>query len=399
EVRVPADQPSLQAAVDAAVSGGRICLDPGTLVGTTTVDAKPLWIEGASTVLDGSGAGPVLAVTGTAGLTLRGVVVTGGDAVQGAGIAVSTSTVTLEDVSIEQNTCTGACQGTGLRTYASTVTLLDVTLADNTAVGLGNDVVQGAGVHFDATVVTADGVTLIGNTADADTWVDGGAWSHRGGTAVVRDLVATGNRAASGSQPRGSALRVTQASLDLTGALITDNTVEGGVNAGGAVALLSSGTTTLRNVLVAHNQTLAAGQTSYGSALYVFGHTVHVESSTISGNSTDAATTWGSAIQLFTGSALDLRNTDVSGNTGVATNGVIRAEQSTFTATYSNLFPDDVVGATSPVGTDGNLSVDPGWTVDWQPGPALVDAGDPAVLDVDGTRADIGHRGGPDAPP
>ena len=63
---------------------------------------------------------------------------------------------------------------------------------------------------------------------------------------------------------------------------------------------------------------------------------------------------------------------------------------------------------TDPTGTDGNVSVDPGYTdvsstdpMDWDltlaAGSGLIDAGDPSILDTDGSTSDIGATSGPDA--
>lgn len=59
-----------------------------------------------------------------------------------------------------------------------------------------------------------------------------------------------------------------------------------------------------------------------------------------------------------------------------------------------------------PSGTDGNLSVAPDfvdvssadpldWDLDLLSSSSLVDAGDPAILDADGSRNDMGAYGGP----
>ena len=60
--------------------------------------------------------------------------------------------------------------------------------------------------------------------------------------------------------------------------------------------------------------------------------------------------------------------------------------------------PDDWYGLADPTGTDGDLSVDPDLLsggVHLDAGSALIDAGDPARLDPDGSRSDIGPLGGP----
>lgn len=51
------------------------------------------------------------------------------------------------------------------------------------------------------------------------------------------------------------------------------------------------------------------------------------------------------------------------------------------------------------IGSDGNISEDPGFEEDYalSAGSAAFDAGDPAIVDADGTRSDLGHLGGPRA--
>ncbi|RME49773.1 MAG: hypothetical protein D6795_11205, partial [Deltaproteobacteria bacterium] len=63
-------------------------------------------------------------------------------------------------------------------------------------------------------------------------------------------------------------------------------------------------------------------------------------------------------------------------------------------------------GLPDPTGTDGNISVDPrfvdttgddplAWDLHLSSDSPLIDAGDPALLDPDGSRSDIGAYGGP----
>ena len=79
--------------------------------------------------------------------------------------------------------------------------------------------------------------------------------------------------------------------------------------------------------------------------------------------------------------------------------------------TYGNAYgniPDDYSGFTDPIGTNGNISVDPGFLDTSASDPAdwdfhlsdtslLIDAGDSAILDPDSTTSDIGAFGGPGA--
>jgi len=78
---------------------------------------------------------------------------------------------------------------------------------------------------------------------------------------------------------------------------------------------------------------------------------------------------------------------------------------------YSNAWNNTApayVGVSDPTGSDGNLAVDPAfvdttaanpldWDVHLAAGSPLSDQGDPTILDLDGSRSDIGAYSGPGA--
>lgn len=71
---------------------------------------------------------------------------------------------------------------------------------------------------------------------------------------------------------------------------------------------------------------------------------------------------------------------------------------------HNNTRPATFEGMSNPTGSNGNISTDPQFvspsTGDFHlaPGSACIDAGEPGMTDPDGTRADLGAYGGPDAP-
>ncbi len=91
-----------------------------------------------------------------------------------------------------------------------------------------------------------------------------------------------------------------------------------------------------------------------------------------------------SAVYAFPGDDLAIAYSNFRNNTGLA---------------VEIAGPDDVIGV------NGNIRQEPGfvdvaaadataWDLSLAPGSALVDAGDPALVDADGTRSDIGAYGG-----
>ncbi|MFM9169178.1 MAG: hypothetical protein ACKOTD_03395, partial [Phycisphaerales bacterium] len=90
-IDVPAEQPSLQAALDACRDGMTVRLARGVHAGGARVVARGVAIVGAGsgeTSIRGGGNGPVLTVLGdrTATVSLRGLSITGGTGRMGAGL-------------------------------------------------------------------------------------------------------------------------------------------------------------------------------------------------------------------------------------------------------------------------------------------------------------------------
>jgi len=109
-------------------------------------------------------------------------------------------------------------------------------------------------------------------------------------------------------------------------------------------------------------------------------------------------------------SPLDILNTSLTNNQAGQPGGGIEGDYEP-TTLYCNALdntPDNYHGFTDPTGTDGNISVDPlyldtsssdplEWDLHLDPSSPLVDAGDPTILDPDGSPSDIGAFGGPGA--
>jgi hypothetical protein len=88
---------------------------------------------------------------------------------------------------------------------------------------------------------------------------------------------------------------------------------------------------------------------------------------------------------------------------------VAYAHESDVSMAYCDVFDNDdpsFFGMVNPIDLYGNIASDPRfadvtntdpllWDLHATAGSPLVDAGDPAILDVDGTTSDIGPFGGP----
>ena len=133
-----------------------------------------------------------------------------------------------------------------------------------------------------------------------------------------------------------------------------------------------------------------------GGALYFKAGVVDIRNITIDGGGGYGAiavkgspvTMTSSIISDFDGYGMIVEDSDPSG-------------VGTLDVSYSDIWDTDGVnGMSNPVGSDGNISENPDYTGDLElsSGSPCIDAGDPSgPSDADGSRADMGAYGGPDA--
>ena len=335
----------------------------------------------------------------------------------GAGVWVGgDSDVLLDDVSVLGNTqdCEGkhgSCASYGAGVY---VEKADLSLAHSTIEGNRSDAKRAAaaGLFMDGGSVVVDDVRVLDNHLSSEHPSDGGAirvgrWGHlQGQTLLVADNRATVDPTTTDDQLHGVGLYVDErGEADLVGVAIVDNvgTAETHGWARGTGAYVDyEGTLRLTNAVIAGNH--GQGRAAQGAGLYVdlFAELVELDQVDIVGNTTSIE---GQTESVYLGShiTMTVRNSSIGGQ------GRLFAFSGTNTvaeATYSNLWGD--ILAWDPAGADGNLAVDPsyrdlsaGAALDWDlrlsADSWLVDQGDPAVSDDDGSRSDIGAYGGPGA--
>ena len=135
--------------------------------------------------LDAGGSGGVLSIVGVYDVSVSGLTLTGGNAMNGGGIYSSGANLVLDDVVISGNTASSS--GGGLYQTAGTATLTNVTIG-------GNWAHYGGGLYQRDGTSTLTNVTIGGNTA----FYSGGGLYLDFGIADLRNSIVARNAAVAG---------------------------------------------------------------------------------------------------------------------------------------------------------------------------------------------------------
>jgi hypothetical protein len=394
DVIVPTDVATIQAAIDASQEGDGICLEPGVYAENIDYGGKNIRVVGLQgrdvTAIDGQGLGTVVTFDGgeTAAAELVGVTVTGGSSDYGGGIYVGGfSSPTLESLA---------------------VTGCDVTD-------------EGGGIHLDGSSASLTDVILQGNWSD----IAGAAISVWGGAPQFTRLTVQDNNALPEVGRTGGAVRVAEgASVTISDSSFIRNSgyAGGGLGVHGAVVLVvgsrfagnsaspyGGAIRTHMGTLVLENCSVLGNQASTGGGLYLYGGSTVIRNTTIASNSAYN----GGGVYSLESASLTMLGTLITDNVASNTGGGIGRGADGYTpilswsAAWANS-PNDYSDFTDPTNSNGNISADPellditpilaeDWDVHLSTTSVLVDAGDPTLLDPDGSPSDIGAYGGPNA--
>lgn len=376
-----------------------VWLAPGEHAASVSVVGETFELRGdgpdAVLVRSEGGGEPVLSLSGGADVTAMGMTLTESDSTgDGGAIRVVSSSLTLEDVTLSNNRTTG--DGGAVAVTSGRVELrTGVVFSDNAA----DD--DGGGIAVLSSELVDEGGTLwSGNAA-----VRGGAVLLESAEAQIRDAVFVENSASD----TGGAIGVVgsgESGLQLERLDLWRNTASTG---GGAIAFtnLADDTSRLRNVVGYGND----GGT-VGGALYITGSQAAFELS----NNTfveNRATGDGGAVMIDSSNTVGL---SLVGNLAAWNNGTsgVHVSSAGLSAGYNLVFATSSgldFGGVIDDGASENISENPEF-IEFSPGDAAedVDLGlestspardtgppDSSYDDVDGTRNDRGHTGGPGA--
>ncbi|MFZ5477323.1 MAG: MopE-related protein [Myxococcota bacterium] len=360
---VPEDYGTIGSAVSAAAAGDTICVAPGTYSERLQIDSDVIvegWDGPDTTILDGGAGGITLTLESvSSAMEFRGFTVRNGLASSGAaGIYLESADAWLDDLIVEDNACTtttGTCLGTAIGTYDSDATITNTVIRGNDTDGY---IVYGGALAFSGGSPVLEQVMVVDNTVSA-TYEMSLVFLNRSAVVSATNLIVAGNDAAAGD---ASAL------------------------ARGTIALLSGS-------LTIENATITGNTTTTGTGSYT---------GTLSSNSSS---------DLVTLVNVALTDNTFTGTGGSKAGGIYKASSGgTFDISYCDVYgntTNQYSGMASQTGSNGNISAAPAyadvtaadaetWDLAPSAGSPLIDAGDPAITDVDGTTSDIGALGGPE---
>ncbi len=373
---VPDDAATIQGAIDGSVSGERICVRAGTYNEVLDFGGRDVLVYGeggaGATTIDAAGIGGavVTLINGeSAAASLQGFTLVGGTGYLDADAFVGD----------EIDYCSGSSApnyvslwcGAGLYIKGASPTLADLVIESPSVPEYGqtsgtNE--SGYPIYF-TTIGMGAGVCIRDSTTTLQNVdVNAGA-AYEGGAAYIdSDSVITWSQS-----------------------YLTENVA----SYGGAI-FVDGGDLTLENIVLSTNTA------NYGSSIYANAGSVLINQATIFADIGSY-----SSVELY--SAVELRGLIVSHYSGYA--GVSIGSYDTNVVAIENTLVWSTVGmpwysSTWPAASDGNISADPAFTLasvdvsaandllTLQPGSPAIDAGDPTVLDQDGSLSDIGAFGG-----
>jgi hypothetical protein len=145
QINVPADYPTIQGAIDAAIAGDVIVVAPGTYGEMIDFRGKEITVRSSAgpdvTIIDGSGSSGsvVTAVSGEGpGTALEGFTITGGNALEGGGMRNVGSSPTVRDCIFSGNNASD--RGGGMYNRDGSPTVIGTHFKLNSAVAMGGGV-------------------------------------------------------------------------------------------------------------------------------------------------------------------------------------------------------------------------------------------------------------------
>ena len=201
-IHVPAEQPTIQAGIDAAINGDTVLVEPGTYTESINFRGKAITVTSsgtAATTIDGGGQNSVVTFNSgeTAAAVLNGFIIQNGNAESqafyyGGGIFIRSASPTITNNTIQYNVAPSG--GGGIAVYGGSPKIQGNLIQYNTQTSGSSGGPGGGGILL----VSAGSAQVLGNTISQNSWLSGnggGISLFAAGTPTIANNMITGNTA------------------------------------------------------------------------------------------------------------------------------------------------------------------------------------------------------------
>ncbi len=255
-IRVPADQPTIQAGIVAASGGDLVLVAPDTYLENIDFLGKAITVQGEAgpdvTEIDGNQAGSVVSFTGgeTEEAGIAGFTIRNGSSLRGGGIYCLDSSPTVTNCTISENNVSGGLYGGGgIYCENSSPAIMSCRIIGNSAASAG-------GIFcFDSSPTITD-CTITGNIANNPNGHGGGIYCNVLSQATITNCTITGN-----SANKGGGIGCSESSPVITNCTISGNDAE----YGGGIHVVGNGSEIYPAI---DGSTLSENSAYRGGAIY-----------------------------------------------------------------------------------------------------------------------------------